>query len=1483
MADGLPLGSWPVLTQEQVMSPRTPGLAAVTAYGAQAFAAGTGFVEPNSGNQASGAEGATDLQVASGRSPIVTTPLDPDRGMPQQGMDQNFYGATQPASTLPRGPQVLAGARTDQSLQPMNGREPDLQLTALAVAAPEQLYAREAPNGYVQVGQVHHVVTEEVRSPRGSAQQSVVRWVSRLTEFLRTTAARSVDAIGDLGLMSPNGMDRPMNSPSTSVTRVRQLAHLGGTNQPAQRAIEVSPPEELGMELRVPESWSRTPVPRQPLFAQEQLNRLDEARDRAALLMGPRVLHRQENLLREEHSTDSSGPRAEIQHRLDEYTNRQQQEMKRLQQEIFNLRAEKKALEEGKQLGLAGPGAGQPAGHLLASAELPPGAGQPAGHLLASAELCPGAGQPAGHLLASAELPPGAGQPAGHLLASAELPPGAGQPAGHLLASAELPPGAGQPAGHLLASAELPPGAGQPAGHLLASAGLPHGAGQQPGHLLASAGLPHGAGQQPGHLLASAGLSQGAEHLLGHSRVTAEQLHGGGGQRGNEPELYAPQGSRQEGFTARACVKESVPEPLPPAPKSMPVTFGPPPPLSATSTAFAAMATQPTNGGCPTASGSQAQNPVPAGTMPSARQASPAQWLGQPGGGGQPVPGGDPWTLLVGGINQLQAAMLKQYDGDASPEAVKPGTTSLPSLKPINTATSSVDLQDWLEVIAPAMADISNSSSEWWKGIRQAADDVYAQWARATPMQRLGIQPPSNPKLEEGKFTRINARAASMLMAALDPSISTEMVARRLTRSCTGLVFRLMTLYQPGGEQEKSLVLSHLQSPPVAATSLEAVESLRTWGRWMRRSEAINLMKPDPTILTKGLSSIVQGVLATEYQSNFRTSLVRNSLGVDVSPTYDSVDSYHKHLLAEMEALASGVATGSSTMPLSPATPTTRMKELRTAARQGGGGEHVSTSPSTSPTTRTEADKASRRAETSCRYFGKSQKGCTRGAKCPFRHAWDGVSDRKDRCLACGGKGHMARECPTKKGPPTPSAATRSTTTPSPTSPTTPSARRAVRIDESRNQQVEAAPEQLPAQSPATPSGQPQGQPPMASSGTAAELKEVLCEAGKMLKALTAAQAKSLRTETSHGGMAFLETDKLEAGDEDVGPGAGLLDSGASHPLRAGNDVELGSCTPVTVTLAGDGKQVLAQNPYGTIIIPEAKAEGVQPIVPLGALMTDLGCSLHWTKHSLKLVHPRHGRLKVAMKGRCPELAVTDALRLIQELEEVELNNLKNQVEMMSARLDGITDGDSRTWLELAKEYVSSGRKEVLWKMISRCPYLEMVPEEVKELMMEEFDPDDGMKYLKGLPITRRQRKRLMSSRAWVVHLFSGEEAKSKDPIRMVNQQGRTLIEVDVMNSKLWDMNLRGGVYQLLLWAACTGRVDDVIGGPPCRTFSMLLHRPKQGLPEPARSPEHVYGLPGLDQRRQSLVHTLDSLLRLIWQVLFAIQDETSTTRTTST
>ena len=149
--------------------------------------------------------------------------------------------------------------------------------------------------------------------------------------------------------------------------------------------------------------------------------------------------------------------------------------------------------------------------------------------------------------------------------------------------------------------------------------------------------------------------------------------------------------------------------------------------------------------------------------------------------------------------------------------------------------------------------------------------------------------------------------------------------------------------------------------------------------------------------------------------------------------------------------------------------------------------------------------------------------------------------------------------------------------------------------------------------------------------------KEMLSEAGKMLKALTATQLKSLRGKPGCEKVDVEgETVEKDEGFFDLkGEATGLLDSGASHPLRPETNGELKTCSPVVVTLAGDGTKVLAQNQYGTIVIPENQAEKVQPIVPLGALIADLGCTLQWSRQGLKLTHPRHGRIKVSMRGRC--------------------------------------------------------------------------------------------------------------------------------------------------------------------------------------------------------------------------------------------------------
>ena len=641
-------------------------------------------------------------------------------------------------------------------------------------------------------------------------------------------------------------------------------------------------------------------------------------------------------------------------------------------------------------------------------------------------------------------------------------------------------------------------------------------------------------------------------------------------------------------------------------------------------------------------------------------------------------------------------------------------------------------------------------------------------------------------------------------------------------------------------------MLQNLQTPDPAQDPMKAVEALRQWGRWMRRSEDINLAKPDPTVLARGLTTIVQPVLNKNYEANFRTSLIRSTLRIDTSPNYINVMDYLNHLLAEMESLATGSGSSTTTAPAqgttstsTPTSTTPKVREFRTRNNVDLNMTQPLTSTTATPSVGTEEDKGTKRASTPCRYFGRTAKGCIRASKCPFLHDWKDL-DKKDRCLACGGKGHMARECPTKaKGPK--GAPTSSNSTSRPTSPTSSTtATRTVRIDESKNEMREAS-----------------AQPEPSSSSMAApttELKDMLAEAGKVLKALSATHLKSLHLEQPDCVKDPGEK-KEQIDQEPTVEFSGLLDSGASNPLRRATKGELDSSTQVAVTLAGEDTRILNQTPLGTIIVPDANGANIQPIVPLGALIHDLGCKLSWSRSSLRLVHPKHGELKVTVRNKCPEVAVTEALGLICELELKELERLNAQVKTMSARLEMLQNEEVKPWSELLKDFLRTGKSEVMWKALMKCPFTKDLPVEVLELVCEGFDPDDGMTYLKSLPLTRRQRKRLLSSNAWVVHLFAGEPSEPRDPLRVVEKSGKVLLEVDVMNSKMWDLHRPNGVFQLLLWAAASRRIDDVIGGPPCRTYSALLHRPREGYPTPARSSAFPHGVPGLDHRRQMMVH----------------------------
>ena len=198
----------------------------------------------------------------------------------------------------------------------------------------------------------------------------------------------------------------------------------------------------------------------------------------------------------------------------------------------------------------------------------------------------------------------------------------------------------------------------------------------------------------------------------------------------------------------------------------------------------------------------------------------------------------------------------------------------------------------------------------------------------------------------------------------------------------------------------------------------------------------------------------------------------------------------------------------------------------RTASQDGTSGE--------------DSEKASR-ASTVCKFFGRTYKGCARGNRCPFKHSWEGIEKEKSsRCLACGGKGHTTKDCHTKKNPTTLPSTKAPPPKPGATTPTTSSTttNKTVRTDEVP--QVE----QIPSRS---------GQASSSNQEQTLDLKEMLADVGKMLKSM---QATSLKRATV-----------LEAGFEDKlrevevklravsasEPSSlnGLLDSGASHPMRS--------------------------------------------------------------------------------------------------------------------------------------------------------------------------------------------------------------------------------------------------------------------------------------------------------------------------------------------
>ena len=436
---------------------------------------------------------------------------------------------------------------------------------------------------------------------------------------------------------------------------------------------------------------------------------------------------------------------------------------------------------------------------------------------------------------------------------------------------------------------------------------------------------------------------------------------------------------------------------------------------------------------------------------------------------------------------------------------------------------------------------------------------------------------------------------------------------------------------------------------------------------------------PDPTVLARSLSTIMSGVLDSNPDATFRTALVKNELKLDTKPTTSTVMAFHKHLLAEAEALAAGskVKAGTTAASSEPTRAPAADKPPKIKGLQATGAEATPTPKAKSAPTSVNAGAAR-----PCKWFAKSEGGCRRGSECQFSHEW-GTTPKAGRCLLCSSTGHLKKDCPTKDKS-TGTAGTRQKPESQPTSPSTAGA-----VNKAMSTTAE------PATSSTTPS-QPAVEPSPGTSPSRARppeedhpeaLRKIMDDASKMLKTLMASSGttsspstatspptyESIQRQLDELKLKAMKVDGAETSSTRKESGV-LLDSGSTHVLRPAHDeAEVDNTTAVHVTLAGDEKRVLRQAPSGSILLATEDKDRVQTIVPFGAMIDILGCTLKWTKGGMVLLHPRHGRIKTRLRCGFPEMTdAGQAAEIIAELEMKKVEELNQRAQGLQQKLNAL-------------------------------------------------------------------------------------------------------------------------------------------------------------------------------------------------------------------
>ena len=846
---------------------------------------------------------------------------------------------------------------------------------------------------------------------------------------------------------------------------------------------------------------------------------------------------------------------------------------------------------------------------------------------------------------------------------------------------------------------------------------------------------------------------------------------------------------------------------------------------------------------------------------------------------------------LAQGVCQLQdlqrAAMESKSPTGSEAETVKFAKSELPSLPDVNAEDSSIRFSDRLRLVRSLVEDASLTSAAWWQHILKEANEAYETWQACDPLRRLSIEPQAKES-QNPKWIRLNARMSSMVYAVMSPALRADATSRRVTSSTLHLVFRLLLHFQPGGATERATILAKLQNPGAAKTPEEALSSLRRWSDWWNRLTETGMTEPDPSVIVKALLSIVEKPLQSAPEVLFRTQVARSALCIDQRPTLQQALSFHRHLLAEFEQFCLSVG-GSQDGPkvrlaqvnqetIQRSRPSCKYYLSTTGCKKGLSCQYKHSMQDLPKEARarkclrcgSEAHRAKQ-----CPHPGKVDNkdgaGANKGGPVSPTSTSPESSPAKGAAARKAQKQQELQQQQAQASTAAPSGVQEQTipgVTPVAANAgvqgvgqqvSTASGNAPVQVGTQANPGIYLI--QAPATAAATASQQVAGATPTQAHVAAMQastptvdplaitrllqqigLNPVDVSAGRVgqdqgprLNALVVSSRMPAQEETPNGclkelGQGFTQCRLSEAPSQkpDV-----LADSGATNVLRGPrSNEEWDKAEPVQVKLAANAETILRQTPVGSLLHPiSSENPEPPPIVPLGRIIERLGYVLTWDKDSCILRAPNGTVHKLKVREGCPYLSHSDAGRLILRLEakaaEEGLKQLHEATVCTATAVSRARESMSRTWYDAMKDYSASGNPEDASRAEFLARWLDYAPPCSVIGAFPRQNQVNAWEMLSRVPgWSRRFRRRLKASKNWVVHLFAGDG--TWDPLPITSQRDEVVVTVDVRAGKAQDV-MKGSIWDVLIWAARTGRIAHVIGAPPRVSF---LPNPSRAIPQ---------------------------------------------------